>query len=125
MAQPSNHQPAYSANHQPGHQPRRVLTRLLCGLLTFQPMLTWAAPALALPATLETQESEVSLLAQTDTDYTQKRRREADPLWWNEQDQVEFKETVRPVEIEASRGIRIDAGRGVETAFRAWGYARA
>ena len=68
MTQPSNHQHAYPAAHQPGHLSRRALTHLLC-----------------------------VLLARTETDYVQKQRREADLLWWNEQDQGQFKETVRPV----------------------------
>ena len=49
-------------------------------------------------------------LAKTDTDYIQKHRRKADLLWWNERDQGQFKETVRPVEIEAGGGLRINAG---------------
>ena len=107
MAQPYNHQHTYPAARKPGHLLRRVLTRLLCVLLALQPMLAQAAPVLAPPATLEGQ---MSLLSKTDTDYIQKRRREADLLWWNERDQEQFKETVRPVEIEAGGGLRINAG---------------
>ena len=88
-------------------------------------MLAQAAPALTQSATLAVRAGEVSLLTKTDTDYIHKRRREADLLWWNEQDQEQFKETVRPVEIEAGGGLRINAGRGVEATFRAWDYARA
>ena len=106
MAQPSKPQHAYSATRKPG----RVLTRLLCVLLALQPMLAQAAPVLAQSATLTAPEGQVSLLAKTDTDYVQKRRREADLLWWNEQDQGQFKEIVRPVEIEAGGGLRIHAG---------------
>ena len=145
MAQLSKHQYAYLA----AHQLRRALTRLLCVLLVLQLMLTQAAPALTPPATLtaggaltlatqkaglilqsqdattlEAPEGPVSLL-RTNTDYVQKQRREADLLWRNEQDQGQFKEAVRPVEIEAGRGFRINAGRGVEATFRAWDYARA
>ena len=104
MAQPSNPQHTYPAARKPGHLLRRALTRLLCVLLALQPMLTQATPALAPSATLTAPESQVSLLAKTDTDYIQKRRREADLLWWNERDQGRFKETVRPVEIEAGGG---------------------
>ena len=110
MAQPSKHPHAYPAIHKPGHWPRRALTRLLCVLLALQPMLTQAAPALAQSAIPTAPEGEVSLLAKTDTDYVQKKRREEDLLWWNERDQGQFKETVRPVEIEAGRGLRIHAG---------------
>ena len=110
MAQPSNPQHAYPANHQPGHPPHRVLTRLLCVLLALQPMLAQAAPALAQSATLTAPAGEVSLLAKTDTGYAQKRRREADLLWWNERDRGQVKETVRPVEIEAGGGLSIYAG---------------
>ena len=86
------------------------MTRLLCVLFALQPMLAQAAPALAQSATLEAPEGEVSLLAKTDTDYVQKRRREADLLWWNEHDRGRHEETVRPVEIEAGGGLRIHAG---------------
>ena len=109
MVQLSKPQHTYPA-HQPGHLPRRALTRLLCVLLALQPMLAQAAPVLAPPATLMAPAGPVSLLAKTDTDYVQKQRREADLLWWNERDQGEFKETVRPVEIEAGGGLRINAG---------------
>ena len=88
-------------------------------------MLARAAPALAQPAIPTAPEGPVSLLAKTDTDHAQKKRREADLLWWNERDRGQFKETVRSVEIEAGGGLRINAGRGVEAAFRAWDYARA
>ena len=110
MAQPSNHQHAYPVAHKPGHLLRRALSRLLCVLLALQPILAQAAPALAQSAILEAPEGEVSLLAKTDTDYVQKQRREEDLLWWNERDQGQFKETVRPVEIEAGGGLRIHAG---------------
>ena len=86
------------------------MTRLLCVLLALQPMLAQAAPALAQSATFTVSEGEVSRLAKTDTDYIQKRRREADLLWWNERDRGRFKETVRPVEIEAGGGLSIHAG---------------
>ena len=125
MAQPSNHQHAYSAAHQPGHLLRRALTRLLCVLLALQPMLAQAAPALAPPATLTAPEGPVSLLAKTDTDYAQKERREADLLWWNERDRGQVKETVRPVEIEAGGGLRIHAGRGVVIEYHKTGDLRA
>ena len=113
MAQPYNHQHTYPAAHRPGHLPRRALTRLLCVLLALQPILAQAAPSLTPSATLTAPEGEVSLLAKTDTDYVQKQRREEDLLWWNERDQGQFKETIRPVEIEAGGGLRINAGRGV------------
>ena len=125
MAQPSNHQHVYPANHQPGHPPRRVLTRLLCVLLALQPMLAQAAPVLAQSVTFTAPAGQVSLLAKTDTDYVQKRRREADLLWWNERDQGRFKETVRPVEIEAGGGLRINAGRGVVIEYHQTGDLRA
>ena len=124
MAQPSNPQHTYPAR-KPGHLLRRALIRLLCVLLALQPMLAQAAPAFAQPTTLEALEGKVSLLAKTDTDYVQKRRREEDLLWWNERDQGRHEETVRPVEIEAGGGLRINAGRGVDSTFRAWDYARA
>ena len=76
------------------------MTRLLCVLLALQPMLAQVSPVLAQSATLMAPEGQVSLLAKTDTDYIQKRRREADLLWCNERDQGEFKETVRPVETD-------------------------
>ena len=120
MAQPSNPQHTYPAR-KPGHLLRRALIRLLCVLLALQPMLAQAAPALAQPTTLEALEGKVSLLAKTDADYVQKRRREEDLLWWNERDQGRHEETVRPVEIEAGGGLRINAGRGVDSTFRAWG----
>ena len=125
MAQSSKPQHAYPANHRPGHQPRRALTRLLCVLLALQPMLAQAAPALAQSTTLEAPEGKVSLLAKTDTDYTQKKRREADLLWWNERDRGQVKETVRPVEIEAGGGLRIHAGRGVVIEYHKTGDLRA
>ena len=125
MAQPSNPQHTYPVAHRPGHLLRRVLTRLLCVLLALQPMLAQAAPVLAQSATLTAPAGPVSLLAKTDTDYIQKRRREADLLWWNEHDQGRHEETVRPVEIKAGGGLRIHAGQGVEATFRAWDYARA
>ena len=125
MAQPSNHQHVYPAAHQPGHLLRRALTRLLCVLLALQPMLAQAAPALAPPATLTAPEGQVLLLAKTDTDYVQKQRREEDLLWWNERDQGRFKETVRPVEIEAGGGLRINAGRGVVIEYHKTGDLRA
>ena len=86
------------------------MTRLLCVLLALQPMLAQAAPALAQSAIPTAPAGQVSLLVKTDTDYIQKQQREADLLWWNEQDQGQFKETVRPVEIEAGGGLRINAG---------------
>ena len=101
------------------------MTRLLCVLLALQPMLAQAAPALAPPATLTAPEGQVSLLAKTDTDYIQKRRREEDLLWWNERDQGQVKETVRPVEIEAGGGLRINAGRGVVIEYHKTGDLRA
>ena len=125
MMQPSKSQHTYPAAHQPGHPPRRVLTRLLCVLLALQPMLAQAAPVLAQSATLTAPEGKVSLLAKTDTDYLQKQRREADLLWWNERDQGRFKETVRPVEIEAGGGLRINAGRGVVIEYHQTGDLRA
>ena len=81
MAQPPKPQHTYPAARRPGHLPGRALTRLLC-----------------------------VLLARTDTDYAEKTQREADLLWWNERDRGRFKETVRPVEIEAGGGLRIHAG---------------
>ena len=125
MAQPPKPQYAYPAAHQPGHLLRRVLTGLLCALLALQPMLAQAAPALAQPATLTAREGQVSLLAKTDTDYVQTQRREADLLWWNEQDSGQVRETVRPVEIEAGGGLRIDAGRGVVIEYHKTGDLRA
>ena len=76
-------------------------------------------------ATLEAPEGRVSLLAKTDTDYVRKQRREADLLWWNERDQGQFKETVRPVEVEAGGGLRIQAGRGVVIEYHKTGDLRA
>ena len=125
MTQPSKPQHTYPAACKPGHLLRCALTCLLCVLLALQPILAQAAPALAPSATLQAPEGEVLLLAKTDTDYAQKKRREADLLWWNERDQGRFKETVRPVEIEAGGGPRIHAGRGVEATFRARDCARA
>ena len=57
------------------------MTRLLCVLLALQPMLVQATPVLAQSAILTVPEGEVSLLAKTDTNYIQKKRREADLLW--------------------------------------------
>ena len=76
------------------------MTRLLCVLLVLQPMLAQAAPDLAQSATLTAPAGPVSLLAKTDADYIQKKRREANLLWWNERDRGQVKETVRPVEID-------------------------
>ena len=76
------------------------MTCLLCVLLALQPMLAQAAPVLAQSATLTAPEGEVSLLAKTDTDYVQKKRREEDLLWWNERDRGRHEETVRPVETD-------------------------
>ena len=101
------------------------MTRLLCVLLALQPMLAQAVPALAQPATLEAPEGAVSLLAKTDADYVQKKRREEDLLWWNERDQGQVRETVRPVEIEAGGGLRIHAGRGVVIEYHKTGDLRA
>ena len=67
----------------------------------------------------------MALLAKTDTDYIQKKRREADLLWWNERDRGQVKETVRPVEIEAGGGLRINAGRGVVIEYHKTGDLRA
>ena len=125
MAQPSNHQHACPAARKPGHLSRRTLTRLLCVLLALQPMLAQAAPVLVQSATFTAPAGPVSLLAKTDTDYIQKTRREADLLWWNERDQGRFKETVRPVEIEAGGGLRINAGRGVVIEYHQTGDLRA
>ena len=109
MTQPSKPQHAYPAAHQPGHLLCRVLTRLLYVLLALQPMLAQATPVLAQSATLQAPEGEVLLLAKTDTDYAQKKRREADLLWWNERDQRQIKETVRNVPTK---------GWGNETAIK-------
>ena len=125
MAQPSNPQHTYPAAHQPGHLLRRALTRLLCVLLALQPMLAQAAPALAQFAIPTAPAGKVSLLAKTDTDYAQKTRREEDLLWWNERDRGQLKETVRPVEIEAGGGLRINAGRGVVIEYHKTGDLRA
>ena len=110
IAQNNKHKHPRPAIHQPGHPPHRALTHLLCILLALQPMLAQAAPVLAQSAILTASEGPVSLLAKTDTDYVQKHRREADLLWWNERDRGQVKETVRPVEIEAGGGLRINAG---------------
>ena len=67
----------------------------------------------------------MALLSKTDTDYAKITQREADLLWWNERDQGQVKETVRPVEIEAGGGLRINAGRGVVIEYHKTGDLRA
>lgn len=74
---------------------------------------------------IEAEDGEVALLGNTDQEFKQDFKREEDLLWWNERDQGKAEETIRPVEIEAGGGLKIDAGNGIVVEYHKTGNLEA